>query len=110
MPGLTPESEMQFLHSLEYWSFKDFSRQFHRATRVENQCSKGTKAQTCMTFRALAELMDNGNGGKHTLLTVEPRLFGVWIRYVLCLPAPSRLPQTGSLCNSPGCPELTSNS
>lgn len=49
-----------------------------------------------MTFRALAELMDNGNGGKHTLLTVEPHLFGVWIRYVLCLPAPPRLPQTGS--------------
>lgn len=71
MTGLTPESEMQFLHSLEYWSFKDFSKQFHCAARVENQRSKGTTAQT-YDFQSPAELIDDGNGGKHTLLTVEP--------------------------------------
>lgn len=63
MPGFTPESEMQFLHSLEYWSFKDFSRQFHCAARIENQRSKGATTQTCMTFRALQSWLMMGMEG-----------------------------------------------
>lgn len=69
-------------------------RQPYCAARVEIQCFK---AQACVTFKAPAQLVDNGIEGKHTryLLTVEP--------LSLCMDIVSALPCLNLVPPPPNC-------